>query len=283
MTKSTKFIIAAIFLLLLTGGSTLMSHQNKVDYPKDALTVFTYNIDNIKDPEKWVAVAEVLDSSRPHDIILLQEVHGEDTVSFLAKNLEMPHFRYADYSVNKNRSGLAILSRYPLENLKVHHFSVSRTGYGVLAAEVRIKDQTLLVCCLHLDRIPELRRKVQVSGFTALRLLKKEIFNDTVRSHSVDELLDWLSGFSADRIIVGGDFNTFPLSKTIRKMNQNFNDALWPTTGYFTGTYCEFGYPFKPRIDFLFHSPAIKRYRSDVIKNGPSDHYPVKAIFELEG
>ena len=66
-------------------------------------------------------------------------------------------------------------------------------------------------------------------------------------------------------------------------MTEIFSDALWPTTSYFTGTYKDLDYPFKPRIDFLFHSPAIKRHRADVIKKGPSDHYPVTAIFKLKG
>ena len=131
--------------------------------------------------------------------------------------------------------------------------------------------------------MPQIRSRGNVSGFTALQLLKKEIFNDTVRTRSVEELLDWLSSFDTDYIIVGGDFNTFPLSRPIRKMTEKFEDALWPTKCYFTGTYTDLDYPFKPRIDFLFHSSAIKRHRADVIKKGPSDHYPVTAIFELEG
>ena len=84
-----------------------------------------------------------------------------------------------------------------------------------------------------------MRGRGNVSGFTGLRLFKKEIFNDTVRSRSVEELLDWLSGFDTDYIIVGGDFNTFPLSKPIRKMTEIFNDAMWPTKCYFTGTYTD--------------------------------------------
>jgi endonuclease/exonuclease/phosphatase (EEP) superfamily protein YafD len=99
----------------------------------------------------------------------------------------------------------------------------------------------------------------------------------------MEDRLNKLSSFDTDYIIIGGDFNTFPLSKSTRKMTKIFNDALWPTACYFTGTYTELDYPFRPRIDFIFHSPAIRRYRADVIKKGPSDHYPVKAIFGIEG
>jgi len=268
-------------LLVLLTGARLMSHQNQGNFPADSLEVWTYNIDSIKDRKQLQNAASVVGNGGIPDVILLQEVLGEFAASFLAENLGIPHFQYTDYS--GDNSGLAILSKKSLENVNIHYFSESRTGYGALAAEIKIKDRIVLLCSLHLDRIPKVRSKGNVSGFTALRLLKKEIFNDTVRSRSVEELLGWLSGFDTDYIIVGGDFNTFPLSRPIRKMTEIFNDALWPTTSYFTGTYTELDYPFKPRIDFLFHSPAIKRHRADVIKKGPSDHYPVKAIFELEG
>ena len=67
-------------------------------------------------------------------------------------------------------------------------------------------------------------------------------------------------------------------------MTKKYNDALWPTMSYFTGTYTDLDYPFKPlnpRIDFLFHSPDIKTLKAEVVKAGPSDHYPVKAVFGL--
>ena len=115
---------------------------------------------------------------------------------------------------------LAILSRKPLENVKIHYFNASRYGYGALAAEIKITDQRLLLCSLHLDRILQVSSRRRVSGFTTLRVFKKEIFSDTVRSRSVEEVLEWLSGFDTDYSIIGGDFNTFPLSKPIRKMTE---------------------------------------------------------------
>ena len=73
------------------------------------------------------------------DIIFLQEVHGKFAASFLSQNLGMPYFCYTDYMRDKEgNAGLAIISRKPLENEKVYYFSESRTGYGALAAEIRI-------------------------------------------------------------------------------------------------------------------------------------------------
>ncbi len=115
------------------------------------------------------------------------------------------------------------------------------------------------------------------------QLLKRELFNDTVRSQSVDELLEWLSKFNTSYTIVGGDFNTFPLSKPIRKMTETLNDALWPSMNYFASTYNELDFFIKPRIDFVLYSKGITRLDAGIIKKGPSDHYPVKAVFGLEG
>jgi len=272
-----------LILLILPIG-VLLARQNETPDPANTLKVVTYNIDNIKDNQRLLEVCATIRGIGIPDVLLMQEVHGKYAASFLAENLGMPYFRYTDYA--RYQAGLAILSQKPLDNVKIHYFKDSRHGYGALAAEISITDQRLLICSLHLDRIPQVPIRGRVSGFTTLRVFKKEIFNDTVRSRSVEELIEWVSGFKTDYIILGGDFNTFPLSKPIRRMTDKFNDALWPTMGYFTGTYNELDYPFKPlnpRIDFLFHSPCIKRLRAEVVKTGPSDHYPVKAVFGVEG
>ena len=265
--------------MLLSSGMLLSSHD-EIPASMNSLAVVTYNIDNISENRQLKGVCEAIKSLGIPDVVFMQEVHGEFAASFIAENLNLPYFKYSDYS--DYSAGLAILSRKPLENVKIHYFSASCNGYGALSAEIRIKGLKLLLCSLHLDRIPDARRKIGVVDHHILNLLKKEIFNNTVRSRSVEELLNWLSGFEIDNIIIGGDFNTFPLSLPIRKMSGKFNDALWPTADYFTGTYKELDYLLKPRIDFLFHSSGIKRYRADVIKKGPSDHYPVMAVFGIK-
>ncbi len=230
-----------LLILLLLPIGLLLARQNEIPNPVNALAVVTYNIDNIKDDRRLLKICAVIKSmGRPY-VLLMHEVHGKYTASFLAENLAMPYFRYTDYA--RYQAGLAILSRKPLESVRIHYFNASRYGYGPLAAEINITDQRLLLCSLHLDRIPQVSSRRRVSGFTTLRVFKKEIFNNTVRSRSVEEVLEWLSDFDTDYSIIGGDFNTFPLSKPIRKMTKNYNDALWPTMAYFTGTYTDLDYP----------------------------------------
>ena len=196
----------------------LLARQDEIRDPVNTLKVVTYNIDNIENDRRLLEICETIRSKGIPDVLLMQEVHGEFAASFLAANLGMPYFHYTDYSGSK--SGLAILSRKPLENVKIHYFNASRHGYGALAAEIKLADQKLFLCSLHLDRIRGCASRSRVSGFKTLRLFKKEIFGETVRSRSVEEALKWLAGFKTDYIIIGGDFNTFPLSRPIRKMTE---------------------------------------------------------------
>ena len=82
-------------------------------------------------------------------------------------------------------------------------------------------------------------------------------------------------------VIIGGDFNTVPFSKAIRKMGKIYDDALWPSVDYLTGSYNKLSLPIKPRIDYIFHSPDLKRITASVIKESAGDHYPVRAVFDL--
>jgi len=82
-------------------------------------------------------------------------------------------------------------------------------------------------------------------------------------------------------IIIAGDFNTIPFSKAIRKMGKKYNDALWPSFDYLTGSYNKLSLPIKPRIDYIFHSQGLERITASVIKESAGDHYPVRAVFDL--
>jgi len=90
-----------------------------------------------------------------------------------------------------------------------------------------------------------------------------------------------MSAKSSDHVIIGGDFNTVPFSKAIRKMGKIYDDALWPSFDYLTGSYNKFSLPIKPRIDYIFHSPGLKCNTASVIKESAGDHYPIRAVFDL--
>ena len=79
----------------------------------------------------------------------------------------------------------------------------------------------------------------------------------------------------SEKVIVGGDLNTFPFFKAVRKMTDVYGDCFWPTWDYFSSNYPKLTFPIKPRIDHIFNSLDIKCVNAGVIKGTTGDHYPV--------
>jgi endonuclease/exonuclease/phosphatase family metal-dependent hydrolase len=206
------------------------------------------------------------------DLLLLQEVHGEKEASGIAKSLGLNYYVYSNYSPAKAGDGLAIISRYPLFDPDIYY--IKACGYALFSTGMVVKGQPFLVCSVHLARIrsfafSKVKDIVELPWKRAFELLQTELTQETPRTRAVDELLTWL------------DFNTVPFSTAIRKIGRIYNDALWPTTGYLTGSYTKLSLSIKPRIDYIFYSPDIKCSSASIVKQGAGDHYPVLAVFEL--
>lgn len=278
---SKRTIIFGVAILLL-GSAVLAFHQNGDQTTSNPLEVMTYNIGDINPKPLLKDVAEVIRRYGVPDLLLVQEIAGKKAASRLSHMLGLGHFTYSNYKGKKH--GLAILSRIPITVPQTYYFEQSNRGFGVITGNILIDGHNVRVCSLHLDRIDPVTikgQKLEMSWETALRFLKTELLEETVRSKSVDELIAWLDKSKSNNTIIGGDFNTVPFSRAIRKMNQAFDDALWPSWNYFTSSYQKFPLPIAPRIDYLFHSPDIKSSNAAVIKAGPGDHYPVKAVFSI--
>ena len=217
------------------------------------------------------------------DLLLLQEVPGEKLAVKLAENLGLANHLYSSYKPGgKGNYGMAIMSRYPLMKPEMLHLH----GYATFTAEMVVEGESYRIGSVHLERIKPIRineYSAELSWKEALRLLKTEIVEDTPRSRGIDELLSWLSSRESEHVIIGGDFNTVPFSKAIRKMGKIYDDALWPSVDYLTGSYNKLSLPIKPRIDYIFHSTGLKRITASVIKESAGDHYPVRAVLEIEG
>jgi endonuclease/exonuclease/phosphatase family metal-dependent hydrolase len=93
----------------------------------------------------------------------------------------------------------------------------------------------------------------------------------------------WLDKKNPDHVVLGGDFNTIPFSKTVRQLCPGFDDVLWPSLDYFKGTYTKLDFPIAPRIDFLFVSADLRRKNARVIPKSPGDHFPVWADILIPG
>jgi len=275
--KITVFLI----LTILTFGF-VMFKEVRGNVPAKSLTVMTYNVGTLNgDRIEFEKIGEVIRKIGTPDLLLLQEVPGEKLAVKLAENLGLANYLYSSYKPGgKGNYGMAIISRFPLMNPEMLH--VHR--YATFTAEMFVEGKSYRIGSVHLERIKPIRineYSAELSWKGALGLLKNEIFKDTSRSTAVDSLLSWMGSREAEHVIIGGDFNTVPFSKTIRKMGEIYDDALWPSVDYLTGSYNKLSLPIKPRIDYIFHSPGLKRITASVIKESAGDHYPVRAVFDL--
>lgn len=246
------------------------------------LTVMTYNVGDYKLPAPTTAqVAEIIRMNGVPDLLLVQNMPWGIKIKDLARELKLPHFvsgRETNY-----RNNLGILSKLPLSNSDAIRFKLDtnlNSPASFLCAETQINLKTVVVCSLQLESLSPQIRKMEEDGdffFGVLDILRKEIFQETARSRNAQKFLGWIKSKQYDEIIIGGDFNTFPLSKTIRIMNNRFDDALWPSLAYFTGTYTKVQFPVKPRIDFIFHSEGLNSTKAEIIQETAGDHYPVRA------
>jgi endonuclease/exonuclease/phosphatase (EEP) superfamily protein YafD len=108
----------------------------------------------------------------------------------------------------------------------------------------------------------------------------KEFFTASRRYRQVRELRAWLATLTAGDCILGGDFNSMPLSSADRYISKYFDDALLQRPWrYFSGTFWDLPQvPITPRIDYVYHASRFQVIEARVIQKKISDHYPVLAI-----
>ena len=213
------------------------------------------------------------------DVVFLQEVPSIDIAQEIAAKLSLPYISFLPYK-DWGSYGVAILSRYHVSDAKI----LRQNDYASLSTIMDYNGTPILLCSVHLKRIKPLPVKDEnavVSWSEFGQILYSEVFADNQRSRDVDNLLAWLAAEDVETVIVGGDFNTFPLSKAVRKMTDVYDDCFWPTWDYLTTSYPKVDFPIKPRIDHIFHSPNLKCLDAGVIEETVGDHYPVWGEIEV--
>ncbi|TRZ87713.1 MAG: hypothetical protein D4R88_09050 [Methanosarcinales archaeon] len=234
-------------------------------------------------PKKLEEISQwVLDVGRP-DILLLQEFMGGVEVEDLAARLGYRYCVSGRYL--SSRTAQVILSDFPLSEADDLDFNSYNKGDAAVSAVAEVYGKRVLVCTLHLTT---LRPKLDQDGngsYTLKSLFKvtaDEIFGETEHLQSTRRLLTWLKGKNWDAAVVGGDFNTVFLAKSIRLMTDAFDDALWPSMEYFHGTKTsKSGLPIIPRIDYIFHTEQLSVKSAAVLPQHIGDHLPVMAEIRI--
>jgi endonuclease/exonuclease/phosphatase (EEP) superfamily protein YafD len=256
---------------------------------RDVVSVMTFNTGDLSGHPRpsTAAIAGAIEAESVPDVLLLQEIYGEKQAGALARALGRDHFVFSFYTGQSN--GVAILSAYPLENSDTLYFEGSPSGYGAIAADIRVGGQVVTVVSCHLDSAywdMENHSKVladgevKVSLDAAIDFVRTEFAGDSSRSRAVREMIDWLDRRGNPRVIVGGDFNTIPFSRAVRTMGTRFRDTLWPSLQYLGGTYRRLSFPVSPRIDYLFYGQGLACMSSRIGRHSAGDHYPVMAEFK---
>ncbi|QCQ20838.1 endonuclease/exonuclease/phosphatase family protein [Desulfoglaeba alkanexedens] len=223
----------------------------------------------------------ILDEGRP-DILFLQEVPGGRARAELLEALGYPHAAGAQAKSGK-LAGLMVLSLYPIGETREIELPSDGRGSGALCAVLDIDGERVLACSVHLDEVdPKVRNaegQVVFSARQALDSIYAELFSDTVRTAAV-KVLGAAVAHAGMPVILAGDFNTVPVSRTIRHVSARYRDVLWPGVGWFQGTYHKIAFPLNPRIDYIFVSQRIAVDQARVLARSAGDHFPVRAALK---
>jgi endonuclease/exonuclease/phosphatase family metal-dependent hydrolase len=218
-----------------------------------AITVLTMNVGDAG--RRVFPVAEtaacILDGGRP-DILLLQEMPGGLAGAALRKALGYPYECRAESAAGK-LGALMVLSAHPVLESRQIALPSARKGVGALCVVLGIAGESVLACSVHLDEVAPKTRNVEgqvVLGARELfELLWIELFTETVRTQGAKALTEAIGRDAARMpVILAGDFNTVPGSRTIRYLTGRYKDACWPSTAWFYGTYHKVAFPLSPRI-----------------------------------
>ncbi|HLL74027.1 MAG TPA: endonuclease/exonuclease/phosphatase family protein [Pyrinomonadaceae bacterium] len=209
-------------------------------------------------------IAQVINRERP-DLVGLQEVdvgvERTGRVDQLAELARLTGMRAAfapNLEYQGGWYGVAVLSRFPIlkteHRLFDHLREAERRGY--LRIEVRAGGRRLNFATTHLDYQHHDNRRFET-----------------------EQLLAALGG-ARTPLVVAGDFNDEPSGDSYKLMLTRFADAWAAAPPRGGGLTYPADKPVK-RIDYIFHSAALRARRAWVVESLASDHRAVVAELEL--
>lgn len=246
--------------------------------------VVTYNVgDVIGVPPTTGSVMKVLANAPWADVYVFQEVWDYEHLNRLYKALNVASGR--EYEVSYSRAmRLAVFSVAALRECRAYHPGEVRGSYGTLLCRTSVGERELAVAGLHLPPLDKERGtagNAKLGVVSATRTLFSETFFSNMRSRYARRIHRWLSTWDTETLVVAGDFNTVPFTKTIRYMNRHYNDVLAGSGDYLSGTYWRVGGAILPRVDFIFHSADLSVADAQVIREKAGDHFPVYAELQF--
>ncbi|CAB5151549.1 hypothetical protein D3OALGB2SA_4832 [Olavius algarvensis associated proteobacterium Delta 3] len=224
----------------------------------------------------------------PADVLLAQEIPWSVKHDDLARKLGFKHF--VSGLILNPRCTRAIFSRtklidpFVIETERSPQKRIFTSAPGALCATTVIRETHVLLCSVHLETMRnEMSADESIDDTGVIfRYVQHELFNQNIRSRSVGTIIEKMSEIAINRVIIAGDFNTFPFSKAIRKMGSVYNDAFSFSTAFFKGSYIDSPFCIKPRLDHIFHSPNMSARKSTVHDITSGDHVPISTIIRID-
>lgn len=231
--------------------------------------VMTWNIHHGEGTDGRVElerIAEVIKQERA-DLVLLQEVDKgvprtgrRDLPAELARLTGLSGVFSNNFHLQGGEYGNALLTRFPVARWRNHHYQMLRQGEqrGLLQAVVTLEARELAVFCTHLDYRPD----------------------DAERLSNVVEIKRLAQEYGAMPLLVGGDFNAAPSSRTAAAMAEVFDDG-WKLAGQGDG-FTFSSARLRSRIDFLWVRRAgpLRLVKAWVVSTPASDHLPLVTEWE---
>lgn len=237
---------------------------------KQTIRVMTYNIHVGVGMDKKLdlrRIADVINAAKP-DLVGLQEVdrgvkrtEGKDEIAELAAMTRMEYAFAPNLDYQGGKYGVAILSRFPINNTEHRMFENKRETErrGMLRVEVEVDGKRLNFVTTHLDYQ----------------------FEDG-RVFETEQMLKLLEDVQGPMIVVA-DLNDVPAGSAYQLMRTKFDDAWVASRASGDG----FSYPADnpvKRIDHVFYRSGAntRAKKSWVIQTLASDHIPVMAEIEIK-
>ena len=283
MKKSRSRAIPFLVLVVILLGVAVHQLRGNGDPADGDFTVLTQNIGDLCGCSTFDAILENFRKLPHTDILMLQEVKNKKRVSRIADSLGYPHHAFAGYGGHRN-DGMAILSDHPLVDPRPLLLPASQDQQRCLLARVSIRGREVLAGSVHFRNIGAFPVKACTHTASTERVVEtlwRETFFETPRSVSARDLVSAIESAHAERVVLGGDFNTVISSRAIRTMAGYFKDSLWPSLEYLRPSYKKFSFPVGPRVDYVFYAGSLECLGSRIIPETAGDHYPVTAVFRF--
>ena len=234
------------------------------------LRVMSYNIHHGEGLDQRVdlgRIAKLITDARA-DLVGLQEVdrgcertQKRDLPAELAQLTGMRVAFEKNIPYQGGEYGNAVLTRFPIKSVKNTHYKMLRPGEqrGVLQLVLDVHGRDVLFMNTHIDYRPD----------------------DSERVLNAGELKQIVAAAGAMPVILVGDFNTIPGSRTHTLVKEFLTDT-WEAVGRGDGFTFPVRTPAK-RIDHVFISrPSIEPLSMQVLRSEASDHLPVIAELRLK-